>query len=132
MKLKSNRSSTPSGSLDPWYRECVEYHGVTSRLAAIRSLDVPFTGVDTIQMELEAALVELGCRAVAVADADVVILGGSPLAGLPGRSGAGSRPVDRRRGSDGDAGGSDSSVDLKRARLPPHDVRSHPARSRTE
>ena len=73
---------TFSGSLGPWYRECVEYHGLTSRLAAIRSVELGFTGVETVQTELEQALVELCCRTVVEDDADMVILGGAPLAGL--------------------------------------------------
>ena len=76
---------TFSGSLGPWYRECVEYHGLTSRLAAIRSLELPFAGVETVQTELEAALVELCVRTVSEDDADMVILGGAPLAGLARR-----------------------------------------------
>ncbi len=73
---------TFSGSLGPWYRECVEYHGLSSRLAAIRSVELPFTGVETVQTELEQALVDLCCRTVAEDDSDMVVLGGAPLAGL--------------------------------------------------
>jgi Asp/Glu/hydantoin racemase len=76
---------TFSGSLGPWYRECVEYHGLTARLAAIRSVELPFTGVDTVQTELEAALVALCARTVVDDEADMVILGGAPLAGLARR-----------------------------------------------
>ena len=83
---------TFSGSLAPWYRECVEYHGLAARLAAIRSLDVPFTGIDTVQAELKDALVALCCRTAAEDDADMVILGGAPLAGLA-RQVAGQVPV---------------------------------------
>ena len=83
---------TFSGSLGPWYRECVEYHGLTTRLAAIRSLDLPFTGIDTVQTELERALVDLCCRTVEADEADMVILGGAPLAGLARRV-AGRVPV---------------------------------------
>ncbi len=76
---------TFSGSLGPWYRECVEYHGLTARLAAIRSLDLPFAGIDTVQTELEQALVALCCRSAAEDDADMIVLGGAPLAGLARR-----------------------------------------------
>ena len=80
---------TFSGSLGPWYRECVEYHGLSSRLAAIRCLDAPFSGIDAVlaklgQTELGDMLVALCLRTVAEDDADVVILGGAPLAGLAG------------------------------------------------
>ncbi len=76
---------TFSGSLGPWYRECVEYHGLTARLAAIRSLDLPFAAIDTVQTELEQALVALCCRSAAEDDADMIVLGGAPLAGLARR-----------------------------------------------
>jgi Asp/Glu/hydantoin racemase len=73
---------TFSGSLGPWYRECVDYHGLSGRLAAIRCLDAPFSGPDTVQDELQDALVALCLRTAAEDEADVVILGGAPLAGL--------------------------------------------------
>jgi Asp/Glu/hydantoin racemase len=76
---------TFSGALGPWYRECVEYHGMASRLAAIRMLDAGFSAIETVQTELEAGLVELCCRTVAEDEADMVILGGAPLAGLARR-----------------------------------------------
>ena len=73
---------TFSGSLGPWYRECVDYHGLSPRLAAIRCLDAPFSGIDAVQTELADMLVALCLRTVAEDDADVVIFGGAPLAGL--------------------------------------------------
>ena len=73
---------TFSGALGPWYRECVEYHGLTSRLAAIRFIDAPFGGVETVQIELQEAIVTLCRRTVAEDEADMVVLGGAPLAGL--------------------------------------------------
>lgn len=73
---------TFSGFLVPWYRECVDYHGLSSRLAAIRNLDAPFSGIDAVQAELGDLLVALCQRTVAETEADVIILGGAPLAGL--------------------------------------------------
>src|SRR5262249_14794988 len=72
-------------ALAPWYRECVEYNGLTSRLAAIRTLDAPFRDVGTVQDEQEELLVELANRTVREDAADVVILAGAPLAGLAAR-----------------------------------------------
>lgn len=69
-------------ALGPWYRECVEYNGLAGRLAAIRCLDAPFRDIDDVQAEKAALLVEMCRRAVAEDEADVVILGGAPLAGL--------------------------------------------------
>lgn len=69
-------------ALGPWYRECVELHGLTGRLASIRMLDVPFQSVATVQAEKESLLADLANRAVREDEADVVILAGAPLAGL--------------------------------------------------
>jgi Asp/Glu/hydantoin racemase len=73
---------TFAAALGPWFREIVDYHGLTGRLAGIRTLDGSFASVATVQDEKEALLVDLACRAVAENDADVVILAGAPLAGL--------------------------------------------------
>jgi Asp/Glu/hydantoin racemase len=69
-------------ALGPWYRECVEYNGLSGRLAAIRCLDAPFRDIGEVQAEKAALLVEMCRRTVAEDEADVVILGGAPLAGL--------------------------------------------------
>ena len=69
-------------ALGPWYQECVELHGLTGRLAGIRMLDGAFRSISDVQAEKEALLVELANRAVTEDGADVVILGGAPLAGL--------------------------------------------------
>jgi Asp/Glu/hydantoin racemase len=71
-------------ALGPWYRECVEYNGLAGRLAAIRCLDAPFADIGEVQAEKAALLVEMCRRAGAEDEADVVILGGAPLAGLAG------------------------------------------------
>jgi allantoin racemase len=73
---------TFSRSLAPWYRECVEYNGLASRLASIRCLDSPFDDVATVRDEKEALLVDLCGRAVHEDEAEVIIFGGAPLAGL--------------------------------------------------
>jgi allantoin racemase len=73
---------TFAAALGPWYRECVEQHGLTGRLAGIRMLDGAFRSITDVQAEKEALLVELANRAVTEDGADVVILAGAPLAGL--------------------------------------------------
>lgn len=73
---------TFAAALGPWYRECVDYNGLAGRLAAIRCLDGPFRDIGDVQEEKEALLVEMCARAVAEDEADVIILGGAPLAGL--------------------------------------------------
>jgi allantoin racemase len=73
---------TFSRVLGPWYRECVENHGLTSRLASIRMVDRAFHSVTDVQEEHQELLVSAANSAVAHDDADVVIFGGGPLAGL--------------------------------------------------
>lgn len=69
-------------ALGPWYKECVEYHGLQSRLAAIRLADSPFTSVADVQDEMKDLIVEVANATATEDEADVVILAGAPLAGL--------------------------------------------------
>jgi Asp/Glu/hydantoin racemase len=73
-----------SATLGPWYRECVAYHGLEARLAAIRFADGPFADIGSVQDEMRERIVEVCRRTVAEDAADVVILAGAPLAGLAG------------------------------------------------
>jgi Asp/Glu/hydantoin racemase len=69
-------------AMAPWYRECVDYNGLSSRLASIRCVSGGFSDISTVQEEKRTLLVD-ACREAAEHDeADVVILGGAPLAGL--------------------------------------------------
>ena len=71
-----------SRRITAWYREAVEQNGLVGRLASIRSLDEPLRDIGTVQADHAARLREL-CAAVVEEDrADVIILGGAPLAGL--------------------------------------------------
>jgi hypothetical protein len=72
-------------AMGPWYRECVDYNGLTGRLASIRCVSGSFRDISSVQDDMEAALVDACCEAVERDEADVVILGGAPLAGLAGR-----------------------------------------------
>ncbi len=69
-------------ALGPWYEECVEMHGLSGRCAGIRMLDGTFKAISDVQEEKETLLVELAQRTVVETGADVIILGGAPLAGL--------------------------------------------------
>jgi Asp/Glu/hydantoin racemase len=71
-----------SRSLEPWFAEIVDWHGLAGRCAAIRTLDESFRSIDDVQEEKESMLVDLALRSVAEDAADVVILAGAPLAGL--------------------------------------------------
>jgi allantoin racemase len=69
-------------ALEPWFAEIVEWHGMSSRCAAIQMLDSAFTNVNDVADEKEQLLVDLANRVVTHNGADVVILAGAPLAGL--------------------------------------------------
>jgi allantoin racemase len=73
---------TFSTVLLPWYRECVEYNGLVSRFAGISVAKRSLSSIDNVQAEMQSLLVELAQRAVVEHEADVVIFGGAPLAGL--------------------------------------------------
>jgi allantoin racemase len=69
-------------ALGPWYRECVEMHGLKERCVGLRMLDGAFDSISEIQDEKETLLIELANRAVREDEADVIILAGAPLSGL--------------------------------------------------
>ena len=69
-------------TLGPWYEDCVAMHGLAGRCAGVRMLDAAIKSVPDVQEEMEGLLVALANRAVVENEADVVILGGGPLAGL--------------------------------------------------
>lgn len=72
-------------AMEPWYRECVDYNSLSGRLASIRCVAGGFRDINTVQEEMGDALIK-ACRQAAEQDeADVVILGGAPLAGLAGK-----------------------------------------------
>ncbi|MCB2095968.1 MAG: aspartate/glutamate racemase family protein [Rhodobacteraceae bacterium] len=69
-------------ALGPWYQECVDWHGLAGRCAAIRMLDGSFRSISDVQEEKADLLVELAMRAIDEDGADVIVLAGAPLAGL--------------------------------------------------
>jgi len=69
-------------ALAPWYQESVDILNLTARCAGIRMLDGTFRSISDVQEEKEDLLVELSRRTIAETDADVIIFGGAPLAGL--------------------------------------------------
>jgi Asp/Glu/hydantoin racemase len=71
-----------SERITAWYRETVELSGLHGRLAAIRSLGQPLTGIGSVQEDFRSALLALAHQVVDEDGADVVILAGAPLAGL--------------------------------------------------
>jgi allantoin racemase len=73
---------TFAASLEPWYRECVESHGLINRLAGIRCAGGGFSSITSVADEKKAALIDLAKQSIEVDGADVIILAGAPLAGL--------------------------------------------------
>jgi Asp/Glu/hydantoin racemase len=69
-------------SLEPWFQEIVETHGLSGRCASVRTLEGTFRSIADVQSEKEDLIVELANRAAHEDKADVVILGGAPLSGL--------------------------------------------------
>lgn len=74
-------------ALEPWFAEIVEWHGLSGRCAAIRTLDEAFQSIDDVQTEKEQVLIDLAVGTVKNDGADVVILAGAPLAGLVNKIG---------------------------------------------
>ena len=68
--------------LRSWYMECAVEHGLDGRMASARALTVPIQDITRAKQDLADELVEQCRLAVEEDDAEVVILGGGPIAGL--------------------------------------------------
>ncbi len=68
-------------ALEAWYEETIDAYGLRARSAGVFCADRAFASLLTVGDEMADALVDLSGRAIA-AGADVVILGGAPIAGL--------------------------------------------------
>jgi Asp/Glu/hydantoin racemase len=68
--------------LRTWYIECAQEHGLAGRLASVRALDVAIPDITRAKDQLRTALLEACRLAVAQDEAEVLILGGGPIAGL--------------------------------------------------
>jgi allantoin racemase len=76
---------TFASALVPWFQECVEMHGLAGRCAGIRMLDGAVRSISEVQQDKEDLLVDLTLKTIADTDADVIVFGGAPLAGLAER-----------------------------------------------
>ena len=74
--------STFAQALGPWYRECVDWHGLGGRCASIRMLNGAFRSISDVQCEKADLLVDLAMQAIEQDGADVIVLAGAPLSGL--------------------------------------------------
>jgi allantoin racemase len=81
-----------TGRIGVWYRETVERCGLLGRLASIRTLDEKIPDIGKVQEAHAGRLKELCISCIEQDRADVIILGGAPLAGLA-RGMAGEIPV---------------------------------------
>ena len=65
-----------------WYQECAEEHGLSARLVSVRALDVPIPDITLAKNQFRDRLLEECLRAVEDDEAEVIICGGGPIAGL--------------------------------------------------
>lgn len=65
-----------------WYEECIAQTGLAARFTGVRCPDTPPDKLDNVAEDLRADLIGLAEQATTKDGADVVILGGAPLAGL--------------------------------------------------
>jgi Asp/Glu/hydantoin racemase len=78
--------------LGRWYQECAEEHGLAGRLVRVRALNVPIPDITQAKDQLRERLLEECGRAIDEDEAEVIIFGGGPIAGLA-REEAASIPV---------------------------------------
>jgi Asp/Glu/hydantoin racemase len=65
-----------------WYIETAEEHGLAGRLASVRALDVAIPDITQAKDQFRAALLDQCARAIEDDEAEVLIFGGGPIAGL--------------------------------------------------
>ena len=73
---------TFTSALAPWYEECVDMHGLSNRFAGVRALSGALASVANVGDENEELLIDLITKTISEGQADVLILGGAPLAGF--------------------------------------------------
>jgi allantoin racemase len=68
--------------LRTWYIECAQEHGLAGRLASVRALDMPIPDITRAKEQLRDHLLKECMLAVEQDEAEVIIFGGGPIAGL--------------------------------------------------
>ena len=71
-----------SDRITAWYRETVERSHLSTRLGGIHSLKDPLKNIGTVQEDYPQKLKEMASESITNDGADVIILGGAPLAGM--------------------------------------------------
>jgi allantoin racemase len=65
-----------------WYIECAEDHALAARLVGVRALNLPIPDITQAKNEFRDQLLEQCNRAIEEDEAEVIIFGGGPIAGL--------------------------------------------------
>jgi Asp/Glu/hydantoin racemase len=65
-----------------WYIECAQEHGLDGRLVAVRALDTPVPDITQAKDQFRDRLLSECRRAIEEDEAEVIIFGGGPIAGL--------------------------------------------------
>ena len=65
-----------------WYMECAQEHGLAGRLGSVRALDVEIPDITKAKDQFRERLVDECLLAIDQDQAEVVIFGGGPIAGL--------------------------------------------------
>lgn len=65
-----------------WYIECAQEHGLDGRLASVRALDVPISDITQAKDQFRARLLAECRLAIEQDEAEAIIFGGGPIAGL--------------------------------------------------
>jgi allantoin racemase len=65
-----------------WYSECVQSTGMAGRFKGVHTPDRVPDHLKNVQTDLRAELIDLATKSATHYNADVVILGGAPIAGL--------------------------------------------------
>ena len=68
--------------LRTWYIECAQEHGLAGRLASVRALDAAIADITQAGQQFRDRLIELCLHAIEHDEAEVIIFGGGPIAGL--------------------------------------------------
>ncbi len=68
--------------LRTWYIECAQAHGLAGRLASVRALDAPIADITRAKDQFRDRLLALCMSAIEQDEAEVIIFGGGPIAGL--------------------------------------------------
>ena len=65
-----------------WYIECAEDHGLAGRLASVRALDIAIPDITRAKEQCRERLIAACMAAIEEDEAEVIIFGGGPIAGL--------------------------------------------------